>query len=73
MKVEAVDLEQPAVICVATITNVIGRLLFLFFDGQSRFQFVDVESPDIYTIGWCKRTGHPLVTPFGVSKFFSLH
>lgn len=68
MKVEAVDLEQPAVICVATITNVIGRLLLLFFDGQSRFQFVDVEAPDIYPIGWCKRTGHPLVTPFGVSK-----
>ncbi|XP_048575342.1 uncharacterized protein LOC116616629 isoform X2 [Nematostella vectensis] len=66
MKVEAVDLENPSSICVATITNIVGRVLQLFFDGQSRFQFVDVDSPDIYPIGWCHNTGHPLLTPFGI-------
>ena len=45
-----------------------GRMLQLFFDGQSKFQFVDFESPDIYPIGWCKRTGHTLHSPFGPSK-----
>lgn len=65
MKVEVVDLEQPHVIRVATITNILGRMLQLFFDGHQKFQFVDFESPDIYPIGWCKRTGHPLLSPFG--------
>lgn len=68
MKLEAVDLENPQIIRVATITNIMGRMLQLFFDGQSKFQFVDFESPDIYPIGWCKRTGHTLHTPFGPSK-----
>ena len=71
MKLEVVDLEQPHIIRVATITNIMGRMLQLFFDGQSKFQFVDFESPDIYPIGWCKRTGHTLHTPFGASKFVS--
>lgn len=69
MKLEVVDLEQPQIIRVATITNGMGRMLQLFFDGQQKFQFVDFESPDIYPIGWCKRTGHPLHSPFGPSKF----
>ena len=69
MKLEVADLEQPQIIRVATITNIMGRMLQLFFDGQSKFQFVDFESPDIYPIGWCKRTGHTLHSPFGPSKF----
>lgn len=68
MKLEVADLEQPQIIRVATITNIMGRMLQLFFDGQSKFQFVDFESPDIYPIGWCKRTGHTLHSPFGPSK-----
>ena len=70
MKVEVVDLEKPQIIRVATITNILGRMLQLFFDGHQQFQFVDCESPDIYPIGWCKRTGHPLLSPFGPSKWF---
>lgn len=65
MKLEVVDLEQPQIIRVATITNIMGRMLQLFFDGQQQFQFVDFESPDIFPIGWCKRTGHTLHSPFG--------
>lgn len=68
MKLEVADLEQPQIIRVATITNIMGRMLQLFFDRQSKFQFVDFESPDIYPIGWCKRTGHTLHSPFGPSK-----
>ena len=67
MKVEAVDLEHPCTVRVATVIDVMGRLVQLFLDGQSRFQFLDVESPDIYPVGWCQRTGHPLETPFGAS------
>ena len=69
MKLEAVDLEYLSEIRVATITNVMCRTLQLFFDGQARFQYVDVDSPDIYPVGWCKRTGHSLSTPFGTSEF----
>ena len=68
MKLEAVDLEHPFTVRVATVTEAMGRLVQLFFDGQSRFQFLDVEAPDIYPVGWCQRTGHPLETPFGTSK-----
>lgn len=68
-KLEAVDLEHPRRIRVATITNIMGRVLQLFFDGsQTRFQFVESDSPDIHGFGWCKRTGHPLLTPYGESK-----
>ena len=49
--------------------NVMGRVLQLFFDGQTRFQFVECDSPDIHGFGWCKRTAHPLITPYGKSKY----
>jgi len=65
-KLEAVDLEEPFMIRVATVFNVIGRILLLLFDGHSKFQYVDYESEDIYPIGWCLRTGHPLSTPHGI-------
>ena len=68
MKVETVDLESPEVIGVATIVNVMGRILKLHFDGRSGFQFMDSDSPDIFPVGWCAATGHPLHTPFGKSK-----
>ena len=71
-KLEAVDLEEPFMIRVATVFNVIGRILLLLFDGHNKFQYVDYESEDIYPIGWCLRTGHPLSTPHGISIHFSI-
>lgn len=67
MKLEAVDLMEPRLVCVATVQRCVGRLLLLHFDGwESEFdQWVDSESPDIYPVGWCELTGYQLQPPIG--------
>ncbi|XP_066040303.1 lethal(3)malignant brain tumor-like protein 2 isoform X3 [Chamaea fasciata] len=65
MKVEAVDLMEPRLICVATVKRVVQRLLSIHFDGWDNEydQWVDCESPDIYPVGWCELTGYQLQPP----------
>ncbi|XP_061869021.1 lethal(3)malignant brain tumor-like protein 2 isoform X2 [Colius striatus] len=65
MKVEAVDLVEPRLICVATVKRVVHRLLSIHFDGWDNEydQWVDCESPDIYPVGWCELTGYQLQPP----------
>lgn len=65
MKLEAVDLMEPRLICVATVTKVVGRLLHVHFDGwENQYdQWVDCESPDIYPVGWCELVGYDLQPP----------
>ncbi|XP_067830761.1 lethal(3)malignant brain tumor-like protein 2 isoform X2 [Heptranchias perlo] len=65
MKLEAVDLMEPRLICVATVTRVVNRLLRIHFDGWDNDydQWVDCESPDVYPVGWCELTGYQLQAP----------
>jgi hypothetical protein len=65
MYVEAVDLMEPRLICVATITKVVGRLLRVHFAGwdESYDQWCDCESPDLFPIGWCQLVNYPLEPP----------
>ncbi|XP_004625810.1 lethal(3)malignant brain tumor-like protein 2 [Octodon degus] len=65
MKLEAVDLMEPCLICVATVKRMVHRLLSIHFDGwDSEYdQWVDCESPDIYPMGWCELTGYQLQPP----------
>ncbi|XP_054163633.1 MBT domain-containing protein 1-like [Oppia nitens] len=65
MFVEAVDLMEPRLICVATITKVVGRLLRVHFVGwdESYDQWCDCESPDLFPIGWCQLVNYPLESP----------
>ncbi|KAM4650392.1 lethal(3)malignant brain tumor-like protein 2 isoform 2-T2 [Discoglossus pictus] len=65
MKLEAVDLMEPRLICVATVKCVVQRLLRIHFDGwdDEYDQWVDCESPDIYPVGWCELTGYQLQPP----------
>ncbi|XP_029446321.1 lethal(3)malignant brain tumor-like protein 2 isoform X2 [Rhinatrema bivittatum] len=65
MKLEAVDLMEPRLICVATVNRVVQRLLRIHFDGwdEEYDQWVDCESPDIYPVGWCELTGYQLQPP----------
>ncbi|XP_042201094.1 lethal(3)malignant brain tumor-like protein 2 isoform X2 [Callorhinchus milii] len=69
MKLEAVDLMEPRLICVATVTRVVNRLLRIHFDGweDDYDQWVDCESPDIYPVGWCELTGYQLQPPVNPS------
>uniref|UniRef100_G1PVQ8 Mbt domain containing 1 n=1 Tax=Myotis lucifugus TaxID=59463 RepID=G1PVQ8_MYOLU len=65
MKLEAVDLMEPRLICVATVTRIIHLLLRIHFDGweEEYDQWVDCESPDLYPVGWCQLTGYQLQPP----------
>ncbi|CAK8697239.1 unnamed protein product [Clavelina lepadiformis] len=65
MKLEAVDLMEPRLICVATVARVVGRLLRIHFDGWENDydQWVDSQSPDIYPVGWCELVGYDLQPP----------
>lgn len=65
MMIEAVDLMQSRLVCVATITKVVGRLLRIHFNGwdESFDQWSDCESPDLFPLGWCQLVGYPLEPP----------
>nr|XP_033816407.1 MBT domain-containing protein 1 isoform X2 [Geotrypetes seraphini] len=65
MKLEAVDLMEPRLVCVATVTRIIHRLLRIHFDGweDEYDQWVDCESSDLYPVGWCQLTGYQLQPP----------
>lgn len=65
MKIEAADLMDPRLVCIATVGKVVGRLLKVHFDGwEDEFdQWLDCESSDIYPVGWCQSVGHKLEGP----------
>ncbi|XP_059479513.1 polycomb protein Sfmbt-like isoform X2 [Neocloeon triangulifer] len=65
MKLECADLMDPRMICVGTISRVVGRLLKIHFDGweDEYDQWLDCESPDMYPVGWCELVGHKLEGP----------
>ncbi|KAL2728805.1 polycomb protein Sfmbt-like [Vespula squamosa] len=70
MRLEAADLMDPRLVCVATITRVIGRLLRVHFDGweDEYDQWLDCQSPDIYPVGWCDLVDHKLEGPRVLTK-----
>jgi mbt repeat len=65
MKLECADLMDPRLVCVATISRVVGRLLKVHFDGweDEYDQWLDCASPDMYPLGWCVLVGHKLEGP----------
>uniref|UniRef100_A0A1A7WWG6 L(3)mbt-like 2 n=2 Tax=Iconisemion striatum TaxID=60296 RepID=A0A1A7WWG6_9TELE len=67
LKLEAVDLMEPRLVCVATVKRCVGRLLLIHFDSwNNEFdQWIDHQSPDIYPAGWCELVGYQLQLPPG--------
>ncbi|XP_041833392.1 scm-like with four MBT domains protein 2 isoform X1 [Melanotaenia boesemani] len=66
MWLEAVNPHRPAEVCVARITQVRGRLLWLQLEGVAKPLsecIVDVESMDIFPVGWCEANSYPLTPP----------
>nr|XP_015207925.1 PREDICTED: scm-like with four MBT domains protein 2 isoform X1 [Lepisosteus oculatus]XP_015207926.1 PREDICTED: scm-like with four MBT domains protein 2 isoform X1 [Lepisosteus oculatus]XP_015207927.1 PREDICTED: scm-like with four MBT domains protein 2 isoform X1 [Lepisosteus oculatus] len=66
MKLEAVNPMKPSEICVASITKVKGRLMWLHVEGLKKplpEYIVDVESMDIFPVGWCEANGYQLTPP----------
>jgi hypothetical protein len=65
MRLEAADLMDPRLVCVGTVSRVVGRLLKVHFDGweEEYDQWLDCDSPDMYPVGWCELVGHKLEGP----------
>ncbi|XP_015925152.1 MBT domain-containing protein 1 [Parasteatoda tepidariorum] len=65
MYLEAVDLMEPRLICIASVTKVIGSLLRIHFEGWdvAYDQWCDCESPDLFPVGWCEVLGYRLEPP----------
>ena len=67
MLLEAVDLLEPNLICIALIRRVVDHLLLLHFIGwDDRFdQWCDFRSPNIFPVGYCDLVQYPLQGPPG--------
>lgn len=66
MWLEAVNPAQPSEVCVAQITQVTGRLLWLRLEGVVKPLsecIVDSESMDIFPVGWCEANAYLLTPP----------
>ncbi|XP_022091136.1 lethal(3)malignant brain tumor-like protein 1 isoform X2 [Acanthaster planci] len=70
MRLEAVDMRNPSLIRAATVAELDGHRLRLHFDGWTDDYdiMVDDDSPDLHPVGWCNKTGHPLVPPIRPSQ-----
>ncbi|XP_023933206.1 scm-like with four MBT domains protein 1 isoform X1 [Lingula anatina] len=65
-KLEAVNPEHPHQICCATITKIIDKLIWIHLDSSASMKanhIVDVESHDIFPVGWCESNGYTLKPP----------
>ncbi len=65
MKIEAVDMMAPHLVCVATVAQIADSLIRVHFDGwgDDFEQWIDCQSPNIYPIGWCELVGYKLEAP----------
>lgn len=70
MKLEAVDRKNPRLICPATVGAVKDEMIFISFDGwKGAFDYwCHYASRDIFPVGWCQKSGHPLQPPGNRSK-----
>ncbi|XP_041824120.1 lethal(3)malignant brain tumor-like protein 4 [Melanotaenia boesemani] len=70
MKLEGIDPLHPSMFCVLTVAEVIGCRLRLHIDGYSEcYDFwVNADSADIKSVGWCKEHKHKLHPPKGQTE-----
>nr|XP_027200208.1 lethal(3)malignant brain tumor-like protein 4 isoform X2 [Dermatophagoides pteronyssinus] len=71
-KLEAVDIANSALICVATIKDILDDQILIHFDGwdDSFDYWTSTTSPLIHPINWCKSKSKCLTAPNGYRKEF---
>lgn len=72
-KLEAVDKKNPQLICCATINAVKDEEIHVTFDGwRGAFDYwCRYDSRDIFPVGWCAKSCHPMQPPGQKGKFDS--
>ncbi|XP_055308369.1 polycomb protein Scm-like [Sitodiplosis mosellana] len=70
-KLEAVDKKNPQLICCATVDAVKDDQVHVAFDGwRGAFDYwTRYDSRDIFPVGWCTRSLHPVQPPGHRNKF----
>lgn len=66
MKLEAVNPENPNLICAATITKIVEPLIWVHLDNSMRVipsHIEHVDSHNLYPVGWCESNGYQLKPP----------
>ena len=65
VRIEAVDLLDSSFIGASTVVQRAGRLMRVRFDGWNAVyeQWMDVECPEVYPIGWAEALGHRIEGP----------
>ncbi|CAB3976721.1 lethal(3)malignant brain tumor 3 isoform X1 [Paramuricea clavata] len=65
MKLEAIDRKNPDLICVATVTNVLGNRFLVHFDewDDTYDYWCYDDCPYIHQVGWCHSQGRRLTPP----------
>lgn len=71
-KLEAIDPDHNALICVASVARVQGHRILVHFDGYSKsYDFWEnASSPNLFPVGWCEAHRQKLMPPPGT---FLLH
>lgn len=69
-KLEAVDKKNPQLICCATVDAVKDDQIHVTFDGwRGAFDYwCSYDSRDIFPVGWCSRSCHPIQPPNSNSR-----
>lgn len=64
-KLEAVDKKNPQLICCASVDAVKDDQIYVTFDGwRGAFDYwCSYDSRDIFPVGWCARSCHPMQPP----------
>lgn len=69
-KLEAVDKKNPHLICCATVDSIKDEKIHITFDGwRGAFDYwTRYDSRDIFPVGWCERSCHPIQPPGNKNK-----
>ncbi|CAO1405906.1 unnamed protein product [Diamesa serratosioi] len=72
-KLEAVDKKNPQLICCATVAAVKDEKIHVTFDGwRGAFDYWTMyDSRDIFAVGWCAKSCHPMQPPGQKNRFDS--